>query len=101
MQQDEGVDFSSLTALNLRSNNLKVLPKELFMLTSTISSTHPRSCHTRDSPCGVTPWTDLTFLDLSKNQLPTLHPALSLLTSLRRLEVLFYALARHSTKHGR
>jgi Leucine-rich repeat (LRR) protein len=40
----------------------------------------------------VTPWTDLTFLDLSKNQLPTLHPALSLLTSLRRLEVLFYAL---------
>lgn len=30
---------------------------------------------------------DLTFLDLSKNQLPTLHPALSLLTSLRRLEV--------------
>lgn len=60
---DEGVDFGSLTALNLRSNNLKVLPKELFMLTN------------------------LTFLDLSKNQLPTLHPALSLLTSLRRLEV--------------
>lgn len=36
-EQEESVDFSSITALNLRSNNLKILPKELFLLTSRLS----------------------------------------------------------------